>query len=110
MANAGPDQVVTRGVTATTVTLTGAGSTPGATYLWEQTGGSPADAVTLTGATTLNPTFVLRLFRFPMTNNPLTFRLTVTAAGGSHPATDDVKVTPVARRQHRRHPGPVEGR
>jgi hypothetical protein len=95
VANAGPDQVVTRGVTATTVTLTGAGSTPGATYLWEQTGGSAADAVTLTGATTLNPTFVLRLFHVPMTNNPLTFRLTVTGAGGVT-RTDDVKVTPVA--------------
>lgn len=94
VANAGPDQVVTRGVTATTVTLTGAGSTPGATYLWEQTGGSAADAVTLTGATTLSPTFVLRLYRFPMTNSPLTFRLTVTVADGTV-RTDDVKITPV---------------
>ena len=109
MANAGPDQVVTRGVTATTVTLTGAGSTPGATYLWEQTGGSPADAVTLTGATTLNPTFVLRLFRVPMTNSPLTFRLTVTAAGGSH---QDGRREGHARCAATawRHPGPVEGR
>lgn len=84
-----------RKTTASTVTLTGAGSTTvGATYLWEQVLASPTDPdkVTLTGATTLSPTFVLPLYTYPMTNNPLTFRLTVTTVDGSK--ADMVFVTP----------------
>jgi Chitobiase/beta-hexosaminidase C-terminal domain/Fibronectin type III domain len=95
IANAGPDQTVVRKTTASTVTLTGAGSTTvGATYLWEQVLASPTDPdkVTLTGATTLSPTFVLPLYTYPMTNNPLTFRLTVTTVDGSK--ADTVLVTP----------------
>ena len=94
VANAGPDQTVTRRTTATTVNLTGAGSTPGATYSWEQvlTGPTDPDKVTLTGASTLTPSFSLPLYKFPMTNNALTFRLTVTTPDGTK--TDDVKVTP----------------
>lgn len=95
VANAGPDQNVVRRTTPTTVTLTGAGSTTvGATYSWEQVLVSPTDPdkMTLTGATTLSPTFSLPLYTYPMTNNPLTFRLTVTTADGTK--TDDVKVTP----------------
>lgn len=95
VANAGPDQNVVRRTTPTTVTLTGAGSTTvGATYSWEQVLVSPTDPdqVTLTGSTTLSPTFSLRLYTYPMTNNALTFRLTVTTADGSK--TDDVRVTP----------------
>jgi len=49
--------------------------------------------MTLTGATTLTPSFSLPLYVFPMTNNPLFFRLTVTTAAGSK--ADTVKVTPV---------------
>jgi len=100
VAKAGPDQTITRAVTTTTVSLTGAGSTPGATYLWQQLGadGQPIgatdpDRMTLSGATTLGPTFVLPLYRFPMTNNALTFRLTVTVDATTR--TDTVKVTPV---------------
>ena len=50
------------------------------------------DKVTLTGATTLSPSFTLPVYKFPMTNGPLTFRLTVTAGGNIK--TDDVLVTP----------------
>jgi Chitobiase/beta-hexosaminidase C-terminal domain/Fibronectin type III domain len=96
VANAGPDQTVIRKTTATNVTLNGAGSTPGATYRWNQvlTGPADPDMVTLTGSTTLSPSFTLALFRHPMTNKPLTFRLTVTA--GTNVRTDDVLVTPKA--------------
>lgn len=92
VADAGPDQTVTRGLSPTTVTLDGRGSTSGATYLWEQVGSSPADAVTLTGADSLTPSFVLPLYRYPMTNDPRVFRLTVTSGGITR--TDEVRVTP----------------
>lgn len=95
VANAGPDQIVVRRTTASTVTLTGAGSTTvGATYSWAQVLASQTDPdkVTLTGSTTLSPSFSLPLYTYPMTNKPLTFRLTVTTADGSK--TDDVLVTP----------------
>lgn len=94
VANAGPDQTVTRQATPTTVTLTGAGSTPGATYAWCQVlNGSPdPDQVTLTGSATLSPSFTLALYKDPMTNKALTFRLTVTS--GTTVKTDDVLVTP----------------
>ena len=99
VAIAGPDQTVARRTTATTVTLDGTGSTTaGATYRWEQVLASPTDPnkVTLAGATTLKPTFSLPVFQYPMTNSPLTFRLTVTA--GTDVRTDEVKVTPVPDR------------
>jgi hypothetical protein len=95
VANAGPDQTVVRRTVATPVTLTGAGSTTvGATYLWEQVlvNAADPDKVTLTGSTTLSPTFSLPLYTYPMTNHALTFRLTVTTADGSK--TDSVLVTP----------------
>ncbi|MBG6183895.1 hypothetical protein IWX65_001863 [Arthrobacter sp. CAN_A214] len=99
VAQAGADQTVVRRTTATPVTLDGTGSTTaGATYLWEQvlTGDTDPDKMTLTGATTLKPTFTLPVYKYPATNNPLTFRLTVTAGGESR--TDEVKVTPVPDR------------
>jgi Fibronectin type III domain/Chitobiase/beta-hexosaminidase C-terminal domain len=101
VANAGPDQSVVRQTVPTPVTLNGAGSTTtGATYTWTQlaTGtanpllaGDP-DKVTLVGANTLRPTFNLALFTFPMTNNPLTFRLSVSTSAGTR--IDNVVVTP----------------
>ncbi len=103
VANAGPDQDVTRRTTATTVSLTGAGSTTaGATYAWTQLAtatGAPIaatdpDAVSIVGGATLSPSFSLPLYRYPMTNNPLTFRLAVTVGGTSR--TDTVLVTPKA--------------
>ncbi|MDR6416389.1 fibronectin type III domain-containing protein [Pseudarthrobacter sulfonivorans] len=96
---AGPDQSVARRTTATTVSLDGTGSTTtGATYKWEQilTGATDPDKVTLNAGTTLKPTFSLPVYRTPMTNNPLTFKLTVTV--GTTVRTDEVKVTPVPDR------------
>lgn len=101
VANAGPDQRINRATTATTVNLTASGSTPGGTYAWVQLSpgtttpmpSSDPDFVTITGASTATPSFQLRLFKYPMTNTPLTFRLTVTTAAGSK--SDDVTVTPV---------------
>src|SRR5919112_2159125 len=99
VANAGPDQRITRRPTATTVSLSAAGSTAGATLRWEQlkgTGAMPAtdaDFVQLAGADSASPTFSLRVFKHPMTNTPLVFRLTVTSGGVSK--TDTVVVTPV---------------
>lgn len=95
VAKAGPDQAVIRRTTATTVNLTGAGSTPtGVTYVWTQvlTGPSDPDKVTLTGANTLSPTFSLALYKYPMTNKPLTFRLTVNP-GEPSARSDDVVVS-----------------
>ena len=73
VAIAGPDQNVVRRTTATPVTLDGTGSTTaGATYKWEQVLSSATDPnkiSTLTGATTLKPTFSLPVFRSPMTND-----------------------------------------
>lgn len=96
VANAGPDQTIARSTTATNVTLDGTGSTTtDATYQWEQilTGDPDPDGVILGAATTLTPTFSLPVYRTPMTNRPLTFRLTVTAGGKTR--TDEVRVTPV---------------
>ncbi|WP_104140259.1 fibronectin type III domain-containing protein [Arthrobacter sp. ZGTC131] len=96
VAMAGPDQTVARRTTATNVTLDGTGSTAGATYRWEQIPATGHDAVTLNGANTPKPTFSLPVFKYPMTNSPLTFRLTVTM--GTESRTDDVKVTPLPDR------------
>jgi hypothetical protein len=94
VANAGPDQSVARATSAKVVNLDGSKSTKtNATYKWAQTGG---DKVTLTGDTTLAPSFTLPVFASPMTNNPLTFTLTVTSGGKV--LKDEVKVTPVPDR------------
>jgi hypothetical protein len=82
-----------RKTTATTVNLTGNGSTAtGATYSWAQVlnGAGDPDKVVLTGAGTLSPRFTLELFTYPMTNRPRTFRLTVSSPSGTK--TDDVVV------------------
>lgn len=95
VANAGPDQTVTRSlsVASRTVTLTGAGSStdPGTVYLWEQLSG---DVVSIASPSALSTSFVLPLFRTPMTNAPMTFRLTVTNGAGTR--SDTVVVTPRA--------------
>ena len=98
VANAGPDR--TGLARNAKVTLSGAGSTPSATYAWTQLatgtanpiGATDPDRVTLSGATTLSPSFTMPLYRYPMTNKGLTFRLTVTTAAGAK--SDDVLVTP----------------
>lgn len=96
VAHAGPDQSVARKATATVVSLDGTGSTTaGATYQWEQilTGPTDPDKVTLNAGNTLQPTFSLPVYNSAMTNNPLTFKLTVTV--GTTVRTDEVKITPV---------------
>jgi len=100
VAAAGADQVANRG---TTVTLDATGSTSvGATYAWSQlaTGttdpiaATDPDRVTLATPSALRTTFALPLYRYPMTNRALTFRVTVTV--GAATRTDDVLVTPRA--------------
>ena len=95
VANAGPDQTITRARTATPVTLTAADS-GGAqvVYRWEQilTGATDPDKVTLRTPNARIATFDLPVFRLPMTNNPLKFKLTVIRNGNT--STDEVLVTP----------------
>ena len=88
-ANAGSDQSVTEGDTAT---LTGAGSSDPDTgdslaYVWTQTGGTPT--VTLAGAATATAIFTAPEFAMNMN---LTFTLTVTDSQ-SATATDTVTIT-----------------
>jgi hypothetical protein len=91
-ANAGPDQSgIIRG---TNVGLDAGGSTQnGVTYSWEQvlTGPNDPNKVILNGATTLTPSFTYPLFQYPMTNNPLTFKLTV--SDGTTTRADEVMVS-----------------
>ena len=96
VANAGPDQSGV--VRNTTVTLSGAASSSGATYVWRQlvTGTSTTmpdgvDKVVLTPSGT-NATFTLPFYKYPMLNAPLTFELSVTSGGTTR--TDQVVVTP----------------
>jgi hypothetical protein len=95
VANAGPDQSVPRGALSTTFNLTGAGSTNGATYLWEKV--SPAgQAVTIDAPDARDTSVTLPSYSFlasggALGNTPITFRLTVTTAAGSD--TDEVVVT-----------------
>ncbi|WP_248762367.1 fibronectin type III domain-containing protein [Pseudarthrobacter sp. SSS035] len=99
VAIAGPDQTIARKATATVVSLDGTGSTTaGATYTWEQilTGPTDPDTVTLNAYTSLTPTFGLPVYKNSMTNNPLTFKLTVKV--GTTERSDEVKVTPVPDR------------
>jgi hypothetical protein len=99
IANAGPSQTVSEGVA---VTLSGSASAAGSTittppgtinqgtiiaYSWSQVRGVP---VTLSGATTVSPTFTA-----PTTTATLVFSLTVTDSLGltSAPATVIIQVT-----------------
>jgi hypothetical protein len=87
IANAGPNQVVSRG---SAVTLSGAGSSAqnGATvvsYAWTQTSGP---TVLLNGATTATPTFTA-----PTVSATLTFSLTVTDSTGAVSSPSTVTIT-----------------
>jgi Chitobiase/beta-hexosaminidase C-terminal domain/Fibronectin type III domain len=96
VANAGPDQTITRGTAAQVVQLSSAGSTTGVgvTYLWEQIGATAADTVVLSsGGAVANPTFTLPLYAFPQSNSPKVFRLTVTS--GANVRTDTVSINMV---------------
>ncbi|HEY0519429.1 MAG TPA: fibronectin type III domain-containing protein [Ilumatobacteraceae bacterium] len=95
VANAGADQ--TGVVRNTTVALSGLGSsTSGAMYAWSQVltaGQTNLDAVTLIpSADRRDATFTLPFYKFPMSNTPLTFRLSVTVGGVTK--TDDVVISP----------------
>jgi hypothetical protein len=84
VADAGLDQP---GVVPTsTVTLDGSASKFASSYLWAQTGGSP---VTLSNATTANPTFVVPA---ATTSTAYTFTLTIKDVNGTA-STDTVVVT-----------------
>jgi hypothetical protein len=84
LANAGQDQL---GVVPTsTVTLDGTASRFASTYAWTQTGGSP---VTLSNASTANPTFVVPSSKV---SSSFTFLLTIKDVNGTG-ATDSVVVT-----------------
>ena len=83
VASAGSPQTVLVG---NTVTLDGSASTGASTYLWAQTGGTPA---TLSSTSAVKPTF-----KMPNTTDPLVFQLTVTGPGGSDVST--VQVSPQA--------------
>ncbi|GGK39810.1 hypothetical protein GCM10010124_35560 [Pilimelia terevasa] len=97
-ANAGPDQVVRRGLPAT---LDARATANVDTLGWRQVSGP---AVTLTGADTARPTFTVPLVPLPaapgpnpayaVDRSPLVFALTATGPGGT--ATDQVTVTPQA--------------
>jgi hypothetical protein len=80
VADAGPDQNVLVG---NTVVLDGTASTGASTFAWTQASGP---AVTLTGADTARPTFVMPAAG----STALVFTLTVTGPGGS--ASDQVSI------------------
>jgi hypothetical protein len=95
-ANAGPAQTVRRG---NTVTLNGSGSTGYTSLLWSRVSGP---AVTINGATTVNPTFVYPTMALPTAANvgtyvpnnaPVVMKLTATGAGGAT-ATAQVTISP----------------
>ncbi len=98
-ADAGADQVVRRGAT---VTLDGSTSTFVDTYEWSQVSGP---VVSLGGATTARPTFLLPLMPLPtsttttnpgyaVSSTPVVLRLTVTGQGGQQ-TSDEVTVSPL---------------
>ncbi len=87
-ANAGTNQTVAAGAT---VTLTGAGSTDSdgtvAQYTWTQSSGTPV--VTLTGASTVSPTFIAPTLAAEAT---LTFSLVVRDNRGASSSTANVQI------------------
>jgi hypothetical protein len=90
VANAGPNQSgIQRG---TSVTLDGTGSSVG-TYQWSQVVAAGDPIATLTGATTLKPTFTFPFYKSPANRGALTFNLKVTSVDGSV-ANSTVTVTP----------------
>jgi len=90
VANAGANQTgIQRG---SLVTLDGSLSSVG-TYLWTQVVAPGDPTATLTGATTLKPTFTFPFYQSPANNGPLTFNLKVTSVDGSV-ANSTVTVSP----------------
>jgi hypothetical protein len=92
VANAGPNQIgIQRGKT---VTLNGSLSSTGS-YLWTQVVAAGDPVATLTGATTLQPTFVFPFYKSPANKGPLTFNLKVTSIDGSF-ANSTVTISPTS--------------
>ncbi len=93
VANAGVDQTVNEGLL---VTLDGTASTddrPGFTYSWAQVaGGSTGTVVSLSGATTANPSFTIPDI---INNETITFELTIMDDEGSS-STDQVNINLVS--------------
>jgi hypothetical protein len=90
VANAGLNQIaIQRG---SLVTLNGSLSSVG-TYLWTQVVVAGDPIATLTGATTLSPTFTFPFYKSPANNGSLTFNLRVTSVDGSV-ANSLVTITP----------------
>ncbi len=99
IANAGPDQVKTRGQV---VNLAGT-ATGQQSVLWTQVSGP---AVSLSGTTTLTPSFTYPKMPLPVGpaghvtagyvvhNEPIVLRLTATAVGGGPVVTDTVQISP----------------
>jgi hypothetical protein len=99
LANAGPDQTKTRGQV---VTLAGT-ATGQQSVLWSQVSGPP---VTLTGATTLTPSFTYPKMALPVGpaghvtagyvvhNEPVVLQLAATATTGGTVVTDQVVISP----------------
>jgi hypothetical protein len=90
VANAGLNQIaIQRG---SVVTLDGSLSSVG-TYLWTQVVAAGDPTATLTGATTLRPTFTFPFYKSPAGNGSLTFNLKVTSIDGTV-ANSLVTITP----------------
>ena len=99
VAQAGPDQ--DNVASGTLVTLTGTGSTPtgsgrDVTYLWARTGGTTGGTVTLTGDTTLAPSFTADTLTAGDDDVEHIITLTVMDNKGTPQATDTVMITVTA--------------
>lgn len=93
IANAGADQIATRG---TQVTVDGSGTQYAVSYAWTQVSGP---AVTLTGADTSTPRFTFPRYDFATFADPaapVVLSLTATGLGGTTPSTDTVSIAPAA--------------
>ena len=100
LADAGADQVKTRGQV---VTLAGTANANGQSVLWSQVSGP---TVTLSSTTSLNPTFTYPKMALPVGpaghvtagyvvhNEPIVLRLTATPVGGGRAVSDTVKISP----------------
>jgi PKD repeat protein len=102
IANAGPDQTVTRGKV---VTLDASATVGAQSLAWSQVSGP---TMTLSSATASKPTFTYAFMGLPSAttntlntlyapnNVPVVFRVAATPVGGGTPVTDTVTISPTA--------------